>query len=114
MRGKTMTMDNEPQDPEAEAKPLRRTGARMTHTELKSMRAVQTKEDAPAAQVIKGVQGFWANLVSSLSMVLPTKKHSSCDVNGHVFPKGSWEGDYPRCTHCGEQITTADQFGGRR
>jgi len=107
-------MDDEPQEQAAEPKPLRRTGARMTHNELKSMKAVQTQEDGAGAQVIKGVKGFWANLVSSLSMILPTKKHSSCDVNGHVFPKGSWDGDFPRCTHCGEQIKTADQFGGRR
>ncbi len=96
-----------------ETRPGKRAG-RMTHSELKTLKTVQTKEEGPVVQMVKGVQGFWAAIFGTFASILPTKKHSSCSVNGHVFPKGTWDGEFPRCTHCGEQITTADQFGGRR
>ncbi len=106
-------MDEQGEQP-PEARPGRRAG-RMTHSELKTLKTVQTKEDSPVVKLIKGIQGFWAGIFSALADLLPSKKnHSSCSLNGHVFPKGAWDGDFPRCTHCGEQITTADQFGGRR
>lgn len=91
----------------------KRTSARMTHSELKTLKAVQTKEDSLPVQVIKAVEAFWANLFTSLAMLVPGKKASPCHVNGHVYPKGAWDGDFPRCTHCGEQITDAGEFGGR-
>ncbi len=105
-------MDQQGEQP-LEARPGRRAG-RMTHSELKTLKTVQTKEDSPLVQLVKGIQGFWLGIFSTFASLLPTKKHSSCAVNGHVFPKGAWDGDFPRCTHCGEQITTADQFGGPR
>ncbi|MBP9094661.1 hypothetical protein KBI23_26815 [bacterium] len=92
---------------------LRRNGARMTHNDLQTLKSVQTKEESFIVQIVKGFQAFWAGIMGSFAMALPSKKVTSCDVNGHVFPKGTWDGEFPRCKHCGEQIKDANQFGGR-
>ncbi|MFA7336000.1 MAG: hypothetical protein WC028_04400 [Candidatus Obscuribacterales bacterium] len=92
---------------------LRRNGARMTHSDLQTLKSVQTKEESFMVQIVKGFQAFWAGIIGSFAMALPSKKVTSCDVNGHVFPKGTWDGEFPRCKHCGEQIKDANQFGGR-
>lgn len=86
--------------------------ARMTHNELKAMKAVQTQEANLSVQVTKTVKGFWSSLFTSLAFLLPTKMKSGCDINGHVFPK-NWSGDFPRCTHCGKKIQSADEMGTR-
>lgn len=92
---------------------LLRNGARMTHNDLQTLKSVQTKEESFMVQIVKGFQAFWAGIIASFAMALPSKKVTSCDVNGHVFPKGTWDGEFPRCKHCGEQIKDANQFGGR-
>lgn len=84
--------------------------ARMTHNELKAMKAVQTQEEDLGNQVAKKMNSFWSNLWASLAFLLPTKMKSGCDVNGHVFPK-NWSGNFPHCSHCGKEIRSAEEMG---
>ncbi len=105
--------DSEEPSPVPANMQLRRNGARMTRNDLQALKSVQTKEESFMVQIVKGIQGFWAGLIASFAMALPSKKISPCELNGHVYPKGTWDGEFPRCTHCGEQIKDANQFGGR-
>jgi hypothetical protein len=92
---------------------LQRNGARMTRNDLQGLKSVQTKDESFMVQIVKGIQGFWVGLIASFAMALPRKKISPCELNGHVYPKGKWDGEFPRCTHCGEQVKDANQFRGR-
>lgn len=98
-------------------RPTGRTGAqrggRMTHTELKAMRAVQTKSVRFEVALMQKTQAFFGEIISFFMGLVPGHKHSPCEINGHVLPK-SWDGDYPVCTHCGREIRSMEELSIKR
>jgi hypothetical protein len=85
-----------------------RTG-RMTHTELKAMKAVQTKEARPDVALIKKLQAGLADIGAYFMGFVPGGHHNPCAINGHVMPK-TWDGDFPRCKHCNHEIKSPEDL----
>ena len=98
---------------EPEVQPVKRQGPRITHHEIKAMKAVEAKEPPVYIAFYNKLKTMVTDLISSVASIFAPKNVSQCAQTGHVFPKGSWEGAFPHCTHCGEEIRSADDAGSR-
>jgi hypothetical protein len=99
---------------EQEKPPVKRQAARITHHEIKAMKAVEAIEPPAHIVLLNKFKTFFTDLQSSFGSIFANKEiHDACAVNGHVFPKGEWDGAYPHCTHCGKEIHSADEMGTR-
>lgn len=89
---------------------------RITGTEIKSLRSTHQKVSATNVAVTRAVSGFWGGIFHAIGSLFSfggsRKKVTQCDNYGHVLPKGSWDGPYPRCTNCGTEITSEDMIRG--
>ncbi|MBU6453672.1 MAG: hypothetical protein KGS72_17970 [Cyanobacteria bacterium REEB67] len=103
-------MDEQENEP---IQPVKRQAARITHHEIKAMKAVEAKKPPFYIALFNKVKAALVDLSSSFMSLFAGKQTSPCDINGHVFPKGTWEGTFPRCTHCGKEIQSADEMGTR-
>jgi hypothetical protein len=93
--------------------PVRRSNTRITHQEIKAMKAVTTKAPPAHISALNKLKTMVSDLISSFVSIFSGKKVSQCDINGHVFPKGIWEGEFPRCSHCNKEIRSAEEMGTR-
>jgi len=97
---------------EQDTPPVRKS-ARITHHEIKAMKAVQAKKPPAHIAFLNKLKTMFIDLFGSFADIFAPKKSNSCDINGHVFPKGAWEGDFPRCSHCGQELRSTDELGTR-
>ena len=95
------------------ATPPKRSSARITHHEIKAMKAVTTKAPPAHISILNKLKTMVTDVFSSFAGIFSGKKVSQCDINGHVFPKGVWEGEFPRCSHCNKEIRSAEEMGTR-
>jgi hypothetical protein len=93
--------------------PPPRANARITHHEIKAMKAVTTKPPPAHIAALNKFKTMLTDVINSFITPFAGRKGSSCDLNGHVFPKGQWEGEFPRCTHCNKEIRSTDEMGTR-
>jgi hypothetical protein len=92
---------------------LKRQGPRITHQDIKSMK-ISTAKEAPAhIAMLNKFKSMLTDTFGSFANLFSGKKATQCDMNGHTFPKGAWEGEFPRCTHCNKEIRSADEMGTR-
>ena len=98
-------------EPESPSPAKRAT--RITLHEIKAMKAVTTKESPAHITITNKLKTMVADLMGSFVAIFSGKKVSPCDQNGHVFPKGIWEGEFPRCSHCNKEIRSAEEMGTR-
>jgi hypothetical protein len=77
------------------------------------MKAVTAKAPPAHITVVNKVKTMFSDLFGSIASIFSGKKVSQCDLNGHVFPKGVWEGEFPRCSHCLKEIRSAEEMGTR-
>lgn len=85
---------------------------RMTHQNIQTLKAGQQKEMRADVAFTQKIIGFFSQLGSIFNFSGPAKKTTPCDINGHVLPR-VWDGEFPRCSHCGKEIRSADEVGGR-
>ncbi|MBY0357674.1 MAG: hypothetical protein K2W82_06705 [Candidatus Obscuribacterales bacterium] len=90
---------------------------RMTHQNLTSLKATQSKAEHHEAQI----KLFFERLKTSLSTGIAAmfvgksdkKQPNMCETYGHYLPpNSSWSGMYPTCSDCGVQITDHKQLRG--
>jgi len=60
---------------------------------------------------INKVKTTLTDMVNSFITPFAGKTANQCDLNGHVFPKGQWEGEFPKCVHCNKEIRSAEEMG---
>jgi len=84
---------------------------RITHHEIKAMKVTVQKEAAPHVGLFRKIGGFFSGFATALGGMLSgsARKATQCELNGHVMPK-NWQGDFPRCKHCGVVIKNPDQI----
>jgi hypothetical protein len=97
----------------ADATPVRRRTTSITLHEIKAMKAVTTKAPPAHITAINKLRTMFTDLFGSFASIFSKKNVSQCDINGHVFPKGIWEGEFPRCSHCNKEIRSAEEMGTR-
>lgn len=99
-------------EPEAQT-PKRQT--RITHHEIKAMKVSVRKESSPIVGLFRNIGGLFSGIFSMLGSFIPgtSKKVNPCKVNGHVFP-AKWQGDFPKCNHCGTVIKHPGQIKPKR
>ncbi|MBS1997986.1 MAG: hypothetical protein JSS86_16800 [Cyanobacteria bacterium SZAS LIN-2] len=97
---------------EQDTPPVRKS-ARITHHEIKAMKVVTAKEPPALIKFFNKFKTMLSDTVSSILGIFAPKHVSSCELNGHVFPKGAWEGEFPRCSHCGQELRSTDELGTR-
>lgn len=85
---------------------------RMTQQNIQAMKAGSQKSERPDVALRKKTGEFFADLMSVFSFGKETVKKSPCDVNGHVLPR-VWDGEFPHCAHCGKELRSAEDIGGR-
>jgi hypothetical protein len=106
--------DAQPADTEpTSAPPVARRSPRITHQDIKSMKAVESKKPPFYIAIANKLTTAVTDLFGSVASIASPKKTSPCDLNGHVFPKGAWEGEFPRCAHCNKEIRSTDEMGTR-
>lgn len=86
---------------------------RITHHEIKAMKVTVQKEDSPVVTIFRKIGGVFAGVFGVFFRLIPSnsghKKVDSCSLNGHVFPK-NWQGEFPKCTHCGTVIKSVGEI----
>jgi hypothetical protein len=93
------------------AAPVRKS-ARITHHEIKAMKAVTTKAPPAHISALNKVKATFTDMVTSfITPFSGVRKSNQCELNGHIFPKSMWEGEFPKCTHCGKEIRSTDEAG---
>jgi len=87
---------------------------RITTQELKALKTTARKEAGIGVSITRSICGVFGGIFTALGSVFSarTKKPSQCQLYGHVIQKGGWTGVYPKCIHCGTEITSEDQLKG--
>lgn len=90
---------------------------KMTHQNLQSLKGAQKKTDTREVKV----KSFFERIKASMSTAvgglfaapLDRKASEMCREYGHNWVAGrSWEGQYPKCLDCKEEITDPSQLRG--
>ena len=91
--------------------------SRMTSGEIQALKTRTVERSSVAVSFKRAVLGFLVKLQSAATGAFSRQhrdiKSRACHFYGHVPPAhGYWQGTFPRCQDCGEEITAPDQIRG--
>lgn len=73
---------------------------------IKSLR-FKAAEDTGYTGMAVAITNFAHGIVSALALSFTKpEKNAMCKYYGHVKAEGSWQGELPKCTDCGETISS--------
>lgn len=99
------------------AVPSQDSSGKMTHQNLQSLKGAQKKTDTHEVKVksfFEGMKNSMATAVGGLfSTPMKREVNDMCREYGHKWiPGKTWEGRYPKCMDCKEEITDPSQLRG--